>query len=155
MPHPALQPSPQPCTTHIYAGKTSCKQVCVLQRHRSWCIAAPLNGMLCCRRLVHASHQMLADLWESRQLTDIMAQTHTRKVFSQDLQPGRSCAAGLGLPDSLLDSMLLKAWQLCLTCCAPGSDSHCNIISCPACTAHKVCSANVIHVCLIQRHSSR
>ena len=55
------------------------------------------------------SHQMLADLWDSRQLTDIMAQAHTRKVFSQDLQTGRSCAAGLGLLDSLPGSSLLEA----------------------------------------------
>ena len=57
-------------------------------------------------------HQMLADLWESRQLTDIMAQAHTRKVFSQDLQPGRSCAAASGLLDSLLGSYLLAAFHL-------------------------------------------
>ena len=88
------------------------------------------------------SHQMLADLWDSRQLTDIMAQAHTRKVFTQDLQPGRSRAVGLGLLDNRLGSFLLEAWQMCVTCCVPGSDSHCNMISCPACTPDKVCSAN-------------
>ena len=154
MPHPALQPRPQPCTTHIYAGETSCKQLCVLQRHGGWVACSSLQGhALPKKRCFMLSHQMLADLWESRQLTDIMAQAHTRKVFSQDLQPGKSCSAGLGLLDSLLGSCLLEAWQLCFTCCAPGSDSHCKIISCPACTADKVCSASSIGFCLIQPHS--
>ena len=63
------------------------------------------------------------------------------KCFRKTCSRAGPALTGLGLPDSLLDSILLQAWQLCLTCCAPGSDSHCNMISCPACTAHKVCSA--------------